>query len=133
MNQSQGQYAALPPARFVETVTAGVRSSFVTERFQNEIYINEIIYSFATNTQRTLKLRFWVIDAQSVPDDEQPVGINLLSHTGTRDYVVGDGESNQRIFIGRKMPAGMRLCVDAENSDAYAHTLDAGFDLREVL
>ena len=133
MNAQDGQFAAIPPARFTETVAAGVRSSYVTERFKKEIYINEIIYSFAANTQRTLKLRFWVTDQQAIPNDEQPTGINLLAHTGTRDYVVGDGESNQRIFIGRKIPAGMRLCIDAENIDSYGHTLDAGFDLREVL
>lgn len=133
MKKAQGQYATVPPARFVETVSANTRSFYVTERFKSEIYIDDIIYSFAANTQRTLKLRFWVTDQQAVADDAIPRGINLLAHTGTRDYVVGDGENNQRIGIGRKVPAGMRLMIDAENTDAYSHTVDAGFDLREVL
>jgi len=132
-SKNAGQYAPLPPARFVETVSANTRSFYVSERFKSEIFINEIIYSFAANTQRTLRLRFWVSDQQAVDDDATPRGINLLAHTGTRDYVVGDGESNQRISINRKVPAGMRLMIDAENTDSYSHTVDAGFDAAEVL
>lgn len=133
MENLQGIWRPLPPARFVETVTAGVRSFYVSERFRSEIFINEILYSFAENTQRTLKLRFWATEQQAVADDALPRGMNLLAHTGTRDYVVGDGEANQRIYIGRIVPAGLRLMIDAENTDAYSHTVDAGFDLREKI
>ena len=130
-----------PPARFHSTVAAATRTpSFSSERFIQPTRIEAVRVSFALNTQRTLRLRFWLAMStstrtttgsnQTVPTE----GRNLLAGWGDVDYVVGDGQEGEiRIPLNVDHPGGFYLCVDADNQDgSNSHTVDVTFDLLDL-
>ena len=130
---------AITPASFQSTISANTRTCSVTERFRHPFYVLRFRPSFALNTQRNLRIRFFITDEATFPDDtgsaaRGATGTNLLADYGVQDYIVGDGEEGEKdIPINRWFPDGKRICVDAHNLDASnPHTLDLGVDLLDA-
>lgn len=126
-------YRAMPPANFLGSCVASTRSYFMTERFQSKIYIEKIGYAFRNGANDLMKLRFWISDRQGLADNSgEGPGSSLLGGYGLQDFVSGNHEDKLWLPIEREMQAGRRLCVDADNSDSFAHTVDATFIIHEV-
>ena len=126
------------PASFQKTVSAATRSSYVGRQMEKPWRILDIRPAFAINTQRNLRLSFWVTDQSSIPDGDanggRPTGVNLMAFEGdSEDYIVGDGEEGEKsIAVQRQFPEGLRPCVEAYNVDgSNAHTLDVIISLQE--
>jgi hypothetical protein len=126
------------PVRIAASIAASTRTpTFSTERFTQAQVIESVRATFALNTQGTLRLRLWVCDSTTtryglsaattpVANLAPTSGRNLLSGTGNVDYLTGD-EGPRDIFLGAEVAPGFYLCVDADNTDTTAHTLDVTF------
>jgi len=126
--------AQMPIANFYKSVPAATRQTFLTQKFTQPFFLQRFDRSFALNTQRYLRLRFWITPQVTIADDVQPEGMNLLGHFGDEDYIVGDGETTRPLQINRMFPPGFRIAVDADNQDgANAHTLDVQVYAWEIL
>jgi len=134
LDQIEAINAQMPVGDFVESIPANTRQTFLTLRFSSPFFLQRFDRSFALNTQRQLRLRFWVTPQRVVQDNESPAGMNLLGRFGTQDYIVGDGETSRPLHINRMFPGGYCIAVDAQNmSAANAHTLDVQVFAWEVL
>jgi hypothetical protein len=116
----------LTPASFVALVPVATRLSRVSSRYMRPVYVHDVKYSFAVNTQRTLELSFFWVSAPAVPDDVMPSGSNLLAMSGSESYVVGDGQEGEQVLrVEHWFPPGY-FCVSGNNTSALnPHTLDA--------
>jgi hypothetical protein len=112
----------------------------VTPRFRHPFFIVQFRPSFAMNTQRNLRLRFWIVDSDDFVTDPVQSGAGARGGYGTslieglQDYIVGDGEEGEKnVPVNRWFPDGKRIAVDAHNLDATnAHTLDVLADLLDA-
>ena len=112
-------------ASFFSTVAAGSKKTLVSERINAPFITRRIVASFALNTARTLRLRFFISPDADNPTTTYPNGTNLLQLVGHVDYVVGDDEQKDVRFEVPEPLAGKWLKVYAENTDTNLHTIDA--------
>ena len=125
------------PVSFQNSIGADTRKILVSDRIPYDFHIVQIRPSFALNTQRLLRLRFFVVDENDFPATSPAAGapgaagINLMANRGAQDYIVGDGaEGEKDVPVGRTFERGKRVAVDCHNTDAsYAHTVDVLVDM----
>jgi hypothetical protein len=127
-------YRAMPPANFISSTPASTRRFHMSERFQSKIYIEKVGFAFRNGAHDLMDLRFWISDKQAIADDSTTgPGASLLGGYGLQDHVSGNHENKLWLPIEREMEAGRRLCVDADNTDSFAHKLDVTFIIHEVV
>ena len=107
-------FHALIPA--AASAVQSQRTSFFSDRITAPSRLQTIRPKFAINTQRLLRLRFWITYSQTTvpisPTGEMPTGRNLMANSLTGnasavDYVVGDGEAYAPINRRADSPAGV--------------------------
>lgn len=126
-------------AQFQDNVAANTREVFFSERFMRPVIVEKIRVSFAINCQRYLHLRFWACRsatqrALAAAHATVTEGRSLMTSTGPQDYTTGDGQEGE-IIIARnvRLPGGMYLAVDADNTDVVnIHTVDVAMDIVEL-
>lgn len=121
MGKGDGQLLAV---RFSGTVSANTNKTVVSQKMMRPFRLYKIIAYFALNTNRTLKLYFYISPDNSEPTSSPLTGSNILGEAGQVDYVVGDNDSkemNQEFF---SKTGNMYLKVFAENTDVFSHTID---------
>ncbi len=116
--------ARLSTISFFDTVDANSNKTLVSKRITQKFTIKRIQASFALNTNRTLKLRFFISDTLEAPTTKQPEGLNVLKQLGQVDYIVGDDEPKDFEIEIREFTKGARIKIYAENIDAFEHTID---------
>lgn len=116
--------ARLSTISFFDTVDANSNKTLVSKRITQKFTVKKINASFALNTNRTLKLRFFVSATTEAPTTEQPEGLNILKQLGQVDFVVGDDEQKDVQIEIREFTKGARIKVYAENTDTFKHTID---------
>ena len=131
----------IAPATFQDSIAANTRSFIVTDRFRFPFFIVRFRPSFALNTQRNLRVRFWISETDPTLETdntgvlaEGPSGINLMGDYGVQDYIVGDGEEGEKdVPVNRWFPDGKRIIIDCHNLDSSnPHTLDVVADLLDA-
>jgi hypothetical protein len=115
----------LTTINFLDTVAASSNKTLVSKRIENKFRVKRIRCSFALNTNRTLRLYFFVSEDPSAPTDEEPKGFNLLSQLGQQNYLVGDDEWKELPLEVEEFEKGKYVKIYAVNTDTYEHTIDA--------
>ncbi|MBA7609567.1 hypothetical protein ES703_16758 [subsurface metagenome] len=110
---------------FFGSVAAGGELTLVSQRLNFTYTIHSLIASFALGCDRTLQLRFFLSYEDSAPAAGLPTGEDLLSIYGQVPYLVGDDERKEFPHEIQVRRAGTHLKVYGNNSDSFAHTLDA--------
>ena len=116
-------------ASFFSTVAANSKKTLVSERINAPFETRLIVASFALNTARTLRLRFFVSPDDDNPTTTYPNGVNLLQLVGQVDYLVGDNEQKRVRFEVPEPLSGKWLKVYADNTDGTEHTIDAQIEI----
>jgi len=110
---------------FFGKVAANSKVTLVSKRITVPFELQRIRASFALNTNRTLRLEFFISPDKSAPTVKPLTGFSVLSESGQVDYLVGDDDMKEvPIRIAVKV-AGMYIKVFADNQDSYEHTIDA--------
>jgi len=117
--------ARLTTIAFHSTVAPQANKTLVSKRITERFRVKRIRASFALNTNRTLKLYFFISYDKEAPTTEKPAGINILAQLGQVDYLVGDDESKDFPIEIQEFRRGAYIKVYAENTDTYTHTIDA--------
>jgi hypothetical protein len=121
----------LQPPTFNEQLAAGTRAVYGSERIRPQFFVHEIRYAFRDGALDTLKLRFWISD-QVNPVAGDVIGESFLAGYGTRDFVSGEGPEVRVLPINKQYRGGLRLFVDADNTDSFLHTVDVMYIVSEV-
>ena len=114
---------------FFGTCLAFSSTVLVSQRVSSPYTIDEIRASFALNTNRTLKLYFFVSADPTAPTIGEPAGFNCLDEYGQVSYLTGDDEqkSIKNNTIIREHPSWLK--VYAVNEDFNDHTIDVQVDI----
>lgn len=113
------------PVNFNGSVPANSLAVFQSVRFEGPGKVVNGHVAFALNTQRQLRLRFFVVFQEAAPT--RPAGNNLLAYRGAVDYVAGDGQEGALPlqFDHKVHHWPWWLVVQGDNQDTTtAHTLD---------
>lgn len=93
-----------------------VTTPFTTERFR---------VHFALNTNKLLRIKFFVSPDDSTPTAEPLTGHPILAVMGHVDYLVGDDETVEIPYRTKYPDRGLFIKVFADNRDSFAHSIDA--------
>lgn len=110
---------------FNGVVAANCMKTLVSQRLIFPFATREFRVHFALNTNKKLRVSFFISPDDSAPTDKSLTGHSVFSTLGQVDYVVGDDETvivPYHIFIPG---IGMFIKVFAENIDSYEHSIDA--------
>jgi hypothetical protein len=121
---------------FFATVSASGNSTLVSQRISVPFVVHQVRASFALNTARTLKLRFFLSLDKSAPSALPLTGSNILADIGQVDYLVGDDDTKVLNTSFLSASGGAFVKVFAENTDVNDHTVDVQIDvllLRKVV
>jgi hypothetical protein len=110
---------------FHDTVAANSIKTLVSQRLTFAFATRELRAHFALNTNKKLRLEFFVSPDDSAPTSKPLTGVSLLSSLGQVAYIVGDDETVIVPYHVLVNEVGMYLKVFAENVDSYEHTIDA--------
>lgn len=110
---------------FHGTVAANSNKTLVSQRLSFPFATRELRAHFALNTNKQLKLEFWVSPDSSAPTAKPLTGHSFLSTLGEVAYIVGDDETVSVPYHVLIPDVGMYLKVFAVNEDSYEHTVDA--------
>ena len=108
-------------ANSIKTLVSGhLTFPFTTEEFRAH---------FALNTNKTLRLRFFMSPDDSAPTSFPVGGNSIFLPVGQVDYLVGDDETVVVRYRVEIAESGTFLKVVAENTDSYDHTIDAQVEI----
>ncbi len=110
---------------FNGSVPAGGELTLCSKLLTFPYFISQIIASFALGTNRTLQLRFFKSNDPTCPATGKPTGLSLLSIYGEDPYLTGDDDQKSFPHEIEVRESGSYIKVHANNTDAFAHTLDA--------
>lgn len=110
---------------FAGSVAAGGELTLVSKFLNFPYTIRSLHSSFALGTDRTLQLRFFLSRDPEAPATGLPTGDDLLSIYGQVPYLVGDDERKEFPHEIEVPDSGTYLKVYGNNTDTFAHTLDA--------
>lgn len=110
---------------FHGTVDANSNKTLVSKRITVPFVTHKLKASFALNCNKLLRIEFFVSPDDSTPTAKPLTGISLLSELGQVSYLVGDDEDKEVPLKVLVDSAGMFLKVYAQNTDSWAHTIDA--------
>lgn len=108
---------------FHGTVAANSKKTLVSQRLKFPFATKEIISYFALNTNRELRLEFFVSPDDSAPTSKPLTGHSILSTLGEVPYVVGDDGPVPVPYHVLFKDIGLYLKVFADNRDSYEHTI----------
>ena len=104
-------------ANSIKTLVSGhITFPFTTEEFRAH---------FALNTNKKLRLRFFISSDDSAPTALPVGGQSIFLPVGQVDYLVGDDSTVTVKYRVQIDQSGTYLKVVAENTDSYLHTIDA--------
>lgn len=110
---------------FNGTVAANSKVTLVSQRLIFPFATKEFRVHFALNTNKTLRVSFYISPDDSAPTAKPLTGHSVFSTLGQVDYIVGDDETviiPYHILIPDR---GMFAKVFADNRDSYEHSIDA--------
>lgn len=121
MNRDTPQKACV---NFVGTVSANSTTTLISQEYRRPFKLFLIRAHFALNTNRKLRLYFYVS-----PDDSQPTalpltGSNILQEGSHTTYIVGDDEQKEIWQDFYAHEGGQFVKVYADNQDNFDHTID---------
>lgn len=115
---------------FFGTVAANSKATLVSKLITVPFELQRVKVSFALNTNRTLRVEFFISPDRSVPTDKPLTGLSVLSELGQVDYLVGDDDSKEVPVKMDVLTSNMYIKVYADNRDSYPHTIDAQVFIR---
>lgn len=118
------------PISFVGTVAANSKATFVSKLITVPFELQRVRVSFALNTNRTLRVEFFISPDKSAPTDKPLTGLSVLSELGQVDYLVGDDNIKEIPMRMQVKTSNMYVKVYADNTDSYEHFLDAQMFIR---
>jgi hypothetical protein len=118
---------------FNDTVERNSIKTLVSGLIMFPFNLEKVRVQFALNTNRLLRVRFFVSPDDSTPTDLNLTGHNILDPLGQVDYLCGDDEPVEIPYRALVDQTGMRVKVSAENLDSYAHTLTAQVFISRVV
>lgn len=110
---------------FNGTVAANSIKTLVSQRLIFPFATREFRVHFALNTNKTLRVEFFISPDDSAPTARPLTGHSVFSTLGQVAYIVGDDETviiPYHILIPER---GMFIKVFADNQDSYEHSIDA--------
>jgi hypothetical protein len=108
-------------ANSIKTLVSGsLTFPFTTEEFRAH---------FALNTNKTLRIRFFVSPDDSTPVSFPVTGQSIFEPCGQVDYLVGDDETVIVRYRVEIPVSGMFFKVVAENLDSYEHSIDCHVEI----
>lgn len=110
---------------FHGTVEAGSEKTLVSQILGFTYKTKVFRISFALNTNREMRIKFFISSDKDAPSAGEPLGDNPLEPYGGVSYVVGDDEIKDLPHEMKVLTAPTWLKVHAENTDSYSHTIDA--------
>jgi len=110
---------------FFGKVAANSMVTLVSKRITVPFELQRVRASFALNTNRMLRLEFFISPDKSAPTVKPLTGFSVLSESGQVDYLVGDDDMKEVPIRIAVRVAGMYIKVLADNQDSYEHTIDA--------
>ncbi len=87
--------------------------------------IRSLHASFALGCDRTTQIHFFLSPDDSTPASGQPTGTDLLLQYAQAPYLVGDDEAKIFPHEVPVLERGTYLKVYGNNTDVFAHTIDA--------
>jgi len=110
---------------FLGTVSAGGELTLVSRRITFPFRTWKLRVFFPLNTNRTVRVSFFLSPDSSAPITGKPTGQNLFSAYSAVDYIVGDDEMKELEHVVDVKEIGQYVKVYARNTDAFPHTVDA--------
>lgn len=110
---------------FYDTVSANSCKTLVSKPLLFPYTLERMRVHFALNTNKQLRIKFYLSTDDSAPTSEPLTGENVLGSLGQVDYLVGDDETVEIPYRLGVPVGGMYVKVFAENNDSYAHSIDA--------
>lgn len=110
---------------FYGTVGANLKTTLVSKRINFPFTSGQFRVHFALNTNKTLRLAFFVSPDKEASTTVEPNGQNILDVLGQVGYLVGDDETVTIPYRVRVPEVGVYLKVWAVNTDSYEHSIDA--------
>lgn len=109
---------------FLSSVDANSAITIVSKRISRPFRLWLIRPHFALNTNRTLRLYFFVSPDNYAPTSLPMTGSNLIAEASQTNYVVGDDEYKLLWQNWESQTGGNYLKVYADNTDSFDHTID---------
>ena len=109
---------------FFGTCLANSTKVLASHSISSPFVLTEIKASFALNTNRLLKLSFFISPDETEQTTGEPTGLNLLGEYGQVDYITGDDESKFLKHNASQPTHPTWLKVYAVNIDDFNHTID---------
>jgi hypothetical protein len=110
---------------FFDTVAANSSKTLVSKPLLFPYTVERFRAHFALNTNKQLRVKFYLSLDDSAPTSEPLTGENVLGSLGQVDYLVGDDEPVEIPYRLGVPVGGMYVKVFAVNLDSYEHTIDA--------
>ena len=110
---------------FHGSVAANCIKTLVSQRLTFPFATREVRAHFALNTNKELRLEFYLSPDSSAPTSRPLTVRSLLSSLGEVPYIVGDDETVVVPYHVLVPDIGTYLKVLAENLDSYEHSIDA--------
>lgn len=107
------------------SVGAGAGVTLVSKRLTFPFTTERFRVHFALNTNKTLRIRFFISADASAPTAQPVVGHNIFAPLGQVDYIVGDNQEVEVPYRVKCVDRGTYIKLFAENLDANPHTIDA--------
>jgi hypothetical protein len=108
---------------FYDVVAANSIKTLVSGYIKFPFTIERLRAQFALNTNRQLRLRFFISPDDSAPTSLDQTGNNILEPLGQVDYIVGDDEPIEIPYRIAVDEVGMYVKIVGENLDSYEHTI----------
>lgn len=110
---------------FNGTVAANSKVTLVSQRLIFPFVTKEFRVHFALNTNKTLRVSFYISPDNSAPTVKPLTGHSVFSTLGQVDYIVGDDVTVTIPYHILIPVIGMFIKVFADNTDSYPHSIDA--------
>lgn len=117
--------AGVETLAFYGTVDANSSVTLVSKPLLFPYTLERMRVHFALNTNKQLRIKFYLSPDDSAPTSEPLTGENVLGSLGQVDYLVGDDETVEIPHRLGVPVGGMFVKVFAENLDSYEHSIDA--------
>lgn len=118
---------------FKGLVDASSKATLVSKRITFPFTLEKVRAQFALNTNRELRIEFYISPDDSTPTDKPLTGHSVLSTLGQVAYIVGDDEPIEIPHRLAVKEAGMYIKVFADNQDSYPHSIVAQVFISRVL
>lgn len=110
---------------FFGTVAAHSKATLVSKLITAPFELQRVKVAFALNTNRQLRVEFFISPDESTPTDKPLTGLSVLSALGQVEYLVGDDDTKEVPMKIAVRTSNMYVKVFADNQDSYEHTIDA--------